>query len=26
MGWKHKLDLREGVEKVYASLEQESWF
>ncbi|SEQ18797.1 GDP-L-fucose synthase [Neolewinella agarilytica] len=26
MGWKHKIDLREGIEKVYAALEAESWF
>ncbi len=26
MGWKHTIDLREGIEKVYADLEGEDWF
>lgn len=26
MGWKHQIELREGIEKVYAGLEGEEWF
>lgn len=26
MGWKHKLDLKEGIEKVYDSLAGEDWY
>lgn len=26
LGWKHKIGLREGIERTYAGLEKESWF
>ena len=26
LGWQHSIDLRDGIEKVYAGLEREEWF